>query len=64
MPLANNAVNDLGLGDQLGRQVTDETEEMRKKRMLEQQQKQQLGPAGSMAITSLFGMGGGAGAGY
>lgn len=56
---------DLGLGDTLADQVAGETEEMRKKRMAEQQQKQLLGPAGSMAVTSLFGMTGGArGGGY
>lgn len=62
-PLLSPASNDLGLGGALSTQVADETEEMRKKRMLEQQQKLQLGPAGSMAITSLFGMNGGASAG-
>lgn len=50
---------DLGLGDMLGRQVEGETEEMRKKRMAELQQKQLMGPAGSMAMTSLFGPRGG-----
>ncbi len=60
----SSAASDLGLGDQLGQQVADETEEMRKKRMLELQQKQQLGPAGSMSVTSLFGMNGGNSAGY
>jgi hypothetical protein len=56
---------DLGLGDMLGQQVMGETDEQRKKRMAEMQQKQLLGPAGSMSVTSLFGMTGGAkGAGY
>ncbi len=57
MPLPPNsaAANDLGLGDQLAQQVAGETEEMRKKRMAELQQKQMLGPAGSLAVTSLFG---------
>jgi hypothetical protein len=60
-----SAVDALGLGDALADQVSGETEEMRKKRMAEQQQKQMLGPAGSMAVTSLFGMTGGArGGGY
>jgi hypothetical protein len=55
----------LGLGDILGQQVAGETEEARKKRMAELQQKQQLGPAGSLAVTSLFGMNGGSkSAGY
>jgi hypothetical protein len=48
---------DLGLGDLLAQQVTGETEEQRKKRMTELQQKQQLGATGSMAVTSL-GLGG------
>lgn len=61
-PLQSAAANDLGLGSDLASQVAGETEEMRKKRLLEMQQKQQLGPAGSMAVTSLFGMNGGAGA--
>lgn len=56
---------DLGLGDMLGQQVAGETEEARKKRMAELQQKQMLGPAGSLAVTSLFGARGGMpGAGY
>jgi hypothetical protein len=58
------AVDALGLGDVLNQQVEDETEEARKKRMAEMQQRQQLGPAGSLAVTSLFGPIGGAGAGY
>lgn len=66
MPTANNpalspAGAALGLGDMLGQQVAGETEEARKKRMAELQQKQQLGPMGSMAVTSLFGMNGGGG---
>lgn len=64
-PGLSPAAIDLGLGDLLGEQVAGETEEARKKRMLELQQKQQLGPAGSMAVTSLFGARGGMpGAGY
>jgi hypothetical protein len=54
----------LGLGDVLGQQVVGETEELRKKRMAEMQQRQQLGPSGSLSVTSLFGPIGGAGAGY
>jgi hypothetical protein len=60
----STAVDALGLGDMLGQQVEDETEEARKKRMAEMAQRQQLGPAGSLAVTSLFGPIGGAGAGY
>jgi hypothetical protein len=63
MPLAGNAITDLGL--QLSQQVADETEEERKKRMAALAQQQMLGPAGSMAATSLFGMqAGGRGVGY
>lgn len=57
------AVTDLGLGDMLGQQVQDETEEQRKKRLAQIQQQQQLGPAGSLAVTSLFGPRGTPGAG-
>jgi hypothetical protein len=57
MPLPD-AATDLGLGDQLAAQVAGETEEQRKKRMAELAQKQALGAAGSMAVTSLFGMNG------
>lgn len=55
----------LGLGDMLQKQVAGETEEQRKKRMAEMQQRQSLGPAGSLAVNSIFGPTGGAsGAGY
>jgi len=40
------------LSDMLGQQIDGETEEMRKKRIAELQQKQMLGPAGSMAVHS------------
>lgn len=56
------AASDLGLGGQLNQQVQDETEAERKKRMAQLQQRQMLGPAGSLAVTSLFG--GAAGGGY
>jgi hypothetical protein len=59
-----SAASDLGLGSMLSEEVAGETDEARKKRMAELQQKQMLGPAGSMAVTSLFGMQGGAGAKY
>jgi hypothetical protein len=58
------AVDALGLGDILNQEVADETEEARKKRMAEIAQRQQLGPTGSLAVTSLFGPTGGLGAGY
>lgn len=49
------AVADLGLGDMLGQQVQDETEEMRKKRMQEMQQRSMMGSTGSPATLALFG---------
>jgi hypothetical protein len=49
------AVADLGLGDLLGQQVSDETEEARKKRMALMQERRMIGPAGSPATLSLFG---------
>lgn len=64
LPEGSPAVDALGLGDVLAREVDDETEEMRKKRMAELAQRQQLGPAGSLAVTSLFGPTGGVGAGF
>jgi hypothetical protein len=45
-----------GLGTALSGQVTDDTEELRRKKMLEAQQQQLLGP-GSAASASLFGSG-------
>jgi hypothetical protein len=54
----------LGLGDLLGQQVAGETEEMRKKRMASLTEKQMLGPAGSLAVTSLLGPNGGGGGNY
>jgi len=64
LPDMTSAVDALGLGGRLSQQVAGETEEQRKKRMLEMQRQQQLGPAGSMAVTSLFGSRGMPGAGY
>jgi hypothetical protein len=64
LPPIGGAAADLGLGDMLGQQVSGETEEQRKKRMAERQQQQMLGPAGSLAVTSLFGSKGTPGAGY
>jgi hypothetical protein len=58
------AIGDLGLGDMLGQQVAGETAEERKKRLAQMQQAQMLGPAGSMAVTSLLGSSGGKSAGY
>jgi hypothetical protein len=63
--ISTGAVADLGLGgDALGQQVAGETDEQRKKRMQQMQQSQLLGPAGSMAVTSLLGVNGGKSAGY
>lgn len=64
MAMTGSAVMDLGLGGALRDQVTAETEEERKKRMGQIQQMQQLGPSGSLAVTSLFGTRGGPRAGY
>jgi hypothetical protein len=50
------------MGDMLGQQVQNETDEERKKRMAMMSQQQMLGPAGSLAVGSIFG--GGKGAGY
>lgn len=49
------AAGDLGLGGMLRDQVQNETEEERRKRMAQMQEQQTLGPAGSMAVNSLFG---------
>jgi len=64
MPLDNPfgyAAADLGFGpgDALRGQVADDTEELRKKRMAQLSERQMLGPAGSLAVTSLFGSRGG-----
>jgi hypothetical protein len=52
------------LGDALGQQVKGETDDERRKRMALMQQNQLLGPAGSLAVTSLLGATGGKSAGY
>lgn len=51
------AVADLGLGDMLGQQVAGETDEARKKRMQQMQDRAAMGPAGSPATMALFGGG-------
>lgn len=58
----NNSSAAGSLGLDLSQQVKSETEEERKKRMQQQQQMQSMGPAGSMAVTSIFGPMGGNGA--
>lgn len=54
-----SAADDLGmgsgLGDMLGQQAAGETEELRKKRMQQMQDRTMMGPAGSPATLSLFG---------
>lgn len=64
MPPANpknmgltSAATDLGLGDMLGQQTQDETEDARKKRLAAMQQ----GIGGGAAMDLLGGMGGGRG---
>ena len=54
---AMSAVDALGLGDMLRDQVLDETEEARKKRMQQQQERSLMGPAASPATLALFGGG-------
>lgn len=56
---SGGAATDLGLGNSLGQQVQDEADEQRKKRMQMLQQQQMLGPAGSLAVSSIFGGPGG-----
>jgi hypothetical protein len=46
-----------GLGTALAGQTADDTEALRKKRMLEEQQRGLLGTGGSAAASSLFGGG-------
>jgi hypothetical protein len=46
-----------GLGTALSGQVTDDVEELRKKKMLEAQQRALLGTGGPAASASLFGSG-------
>ena len=57
-PFGSPAVSDLGLGDMLGMQVKDETEEMRKKRLLQMQQQRGGMLPGNAA--SMLGLGSGA----
>ena len=53
----SDAVKDLGLGDMLQGQVGDETDDLRKKRLRDQQSL--MGQMGSLASYSLFGARGG-----
>lgn len=57
------AVDSLGLGDMLRNEVTDETEELRKKRMQEQQNRGLMGPTGG-ALSPMMLFGGGLPGGY
>lgn len=61
--MIGGAIDALGLGDMLSQQVRDETDEQRKKRMAEMQQRSLMGSAGSLATSMLFGRGAGTGAG-
>lgn len=59
------AAGELGLGDMLQKQAADETEEERRKRMLQMSSSRTMGPEQSLAVASIFGsMGGPRGAGY
>lgn len=60
---AGNAAADLGLGDLLADQVGAETDELRKKRLAQAQQREQMGPAAFSLFggSPLGGMGGGLG---
>jgi hypothetical protein len=51
------AAADLGLGGMLGEQVSDETEEQRRKRMQQIQMNQAMGPEQSLAVRTIFGPG-------
>lgn len=67
MPMASmlgGAAMDLGLGDMLASQVSQETEEQRKKRMQQMDMNRMLGPEQSLAVRTLFGNAGLPGAGY
>lgn len=57
LPTFGNAVDDLGLGSMLADQVAGETDEQRKKRMAQMQDRKLMGPAGSPATMALFGGG-------
>lgn len=54
-PGLSSAADSLGLGDALGQQVKGETDEERKRRIREMQERQMMGPSGSPATMALFG---------
>jgi len=54
-PLTGNAVSDLGLGNDLASQVRDETEEQKKRRLLQQQ----MSPGAMALLGPSMGMTGG-----
>lgn len=60
-PGLSPAVQNLGLGDLLGQQAKDETEEERKRRLKQMQEQSLMGTAGSPATLALFGGSGGLG---
>ena len=55
IPGLSMAVADLGLGSMLEEQVSDETEEQRRKRMQQMQMNQVAGPQASLAVRTIFG---------
>ena len=55
LPQLSAAAAELGLGDMLSEQVSDETKEMRKKRMQQMQMNQVAGPQASLAVKTIFG---------
>lgn len=55
VPGLSMAVADLGLGSMLEEQVSDETEEQRRKRMQQMQMNQVAGPQASLAVKTIFG---------
>ena len=66
MPMPNpfGAPDPANLGDMLGQQRVDETEEARKKRMQDQQQQRQLGPLNSVSQMFAGGLGKGSLSGF
>lgn len=59
-PGLSPAASDLGLGGMLDLQTREQTDELRKKKLLEAQQRGLMGPTASTAVGMLFpgGMGG------
>lgn len=55
IPALSPAASDLGLGSLLQDQISDETDEQRKKRMEQIQLNQAIGPGQSLAARTIFG---------